>query len=46
MNYRSWAIFMGCAMLCRGDIAALWAELDGRAPHRSVNRCDRASRWR
>jgi hypothetical protein len=30
MNYRGWAIFMDCDMLCRGDIAALWAERDER----------------
>jgi len=25
MGYRGWAVFMDCDMLCRGDIAALWA---------------------
>jgi hypothetical protein len=24
MDYRGWAVFMDCDMLCRGDIAALW----------------------
>ena len=26
MGYQGWAIFMDCDMLCRGDIAELWAE--------------------
>jgi len=30
MGYRGWAIFMDCDMLCRGDIAELWAERDDR----------------
>jgi hypothetical protein len=30
MNYRGWAIFMDCDMLCRGDITALWEERDDR----------------
>ena len=24
MNYKGWAIFMDCDMLCRGDISELW----------------------
>ncbi len=27
-NYRGWAIFMDCDMLCMGDIANLWAQRD------------------
>jgi hypothetical protein len=30
MNYQGWAIFMDCDMLCRGDIAGLWAQRDDR----------------
>ena len=30
MGYRGWAIFMDCDMLCRGDIADLWALRDDR----------------
>ena len=30
MNYQGWAIFLDCDMLCRGDIAALWAQRDDR----------------
>ncbi|MCP9916678.1 hypothetical protein [Cyanobium sp. ATX 6F1] len=30
MGYGGWAIFMDCDMLCRGDIAELWAERDDR----------------
>ena len=30
MAYQGWAIFMDCDMLCRGDIAALWAQRDDR----------------
>ena len=26
MGYQGWAIFMDCDMLCRGDIAELWAQ--------------------
>ncbi len=26
MGYRGWAVFMDCHLLCRGDIAELWAE--------------------
>ncbi|HJN33555.1 MAG TPA: glycosyltransferase [Prochlorococcus sp.] len=26
MDYQGWAIFMDCDMLCRGDIAKLWAQ--------------------
>jgi len=29
-GYRGWAIFMDCDMLCRGDIAELWAARDER----------------
>lgn len=29
-GYRGWAIFMDCDMLCRGDIAELWALRDDR----------------
>jgi hypothetical protein len=28
MGYQGWAIFMDCDMLCRGDIAELWAQRD------------------
>jgi hypothetical protein len=28
MGYKGWAIFMDCDMLCRGDIANLWAQRD------------------
>jgi len=28
MGYKGWAIFMDCDMLCRGDIAELWAQRD------------------
>jgi hypothetical protein len=28
MGYRGWALFMDCDMLCRGDIAELWALRD------------------
>ena len=30
MGYQGWAIFMYCDMLCRGDIAELWAQRDDR----------------
>jgi hypothetical protein len=30
MGYRGWCIFLDCDMLCRGDIAALWAQRDDR----------------
>ncbi|MFN9622277.1 MAG: hypothetical protein ACK587_05520 [Cyanobacteriota bacterium] len=30
MGYQGWAIFMDCDMLCRGDIAELWALRDDR----------------
>jgi len=30
MGYQGWAIFMDCDMLCRADIAALWAQRDER----------------
>lgn len=30
MGYQGWGIFMDCDMLCRGDIAALWAQRDDR----------------
>ena len=30
MGYQGWAIFMDCDMLCRGDIAELWALRDER----------------
>ena len=30
MDYQGWAIFMDCDMLCRGDIAELWALRDER----------------
>lgn len=30
MGYRGWALFMDCDMLCRGDIAELWALRDER----------------
>ncbi len=29
-DYRGWAVFMDCDMLCRADIAALWALRDDR----------------
>ncbi len=29
MGYQGWAIFMDCDMLCRNDIADLWAERNG-----------------
>jgi len=29
-DYRGWAIFMDCDMLCRGDIAQLWDQRDER----------------
>lgn len=29
-DYSGWAIFMDCDMLCRGDIAELWAQRDDR----------------
>jgi hypothetical protein len=29
-GYQGWAIFMDCDMLCRGDIAELWAAKDDR----------------
>ncbi|MFL0770256.1 MAG: glycosyltransferase [Prochlorococcus sp.] len=28
MDFQGWAIFMDCDMLCRGDIAELWAQRD------------------
>ena len=28
MNYKGWAIFMDCDMLCRGDISQLWSLKD------------------
>jgi hypothetical protein len=28
MGYQGWAIFVDCDMLCRGDIAELWAQRD------------------
>jgi hypothetical protein len=28
MGYQGWAVFMDCDMLCRGDIAELWAQCD------------------
>jgi hypothetical protein len=28
MGFKGWAIFMDCDMLCRGDIADLWAQRD------------------
>ena len=28
MDYQGWAIFIDCDMLCRGDIAELWAQRD------------------
>jgi len=28
MGYEGWAVFMDCDMLCRGDVAALWAQRD------------------
>ena len=30
MGYQGWAIFMDCDMLCRGDIAELWAQRDDK----------------
>jgi len=30
MAYQGWAIFMDCDMLCRADIAQLWAQRDDR----------------
>jgi len=30
MGYQGWCIFLDCDMLCRGDIAALWAQRDDR----------------
>ena len=30
MDYRGWAVFMDCDMLCRGDIADLWKLRDDR----------------
>lgn len=30
MGYRGWAVFMDCDMLCRGDLAELWACRDDR----------------
>jgi hypothetical protein len=30
MDYRGWAVFMDCDMLCRGDIAELWELRDDR----------------
>jgi lipopolysaccharide biosynthesis glycosyltransferase len=30
MDYRGWAVFMDCDMLCRGDIAELWKLRDDR----------------
>ena len=30
MDYKGWAIFMDCDMLCRGDIAELWELRDDR----------------
>ncbi len=30
MDYQGWALFMDCDMLCRGDIADLWALRDDR----------------
>ncbi|MBE9172696.1 hypothetical protein IQ216_06215 [Cyanobium sp. LEGE 06143] len=30
MDYKGWAIFMDCDMLCRGDIAELWGLCDDR----------------
>ena len=31
MGYQGWAVFMDCDMLCRGDIAELWALRERRA---------------
>jgi hypothetical protein len=30
MDYRGWAVFMDCDMLCRGDLAELWSLRDDR----------------
>ena len=30
MGYQGWCIFLDCDMLCRGDIARLWAQRDDR----------------
>ena len=30
MNYKGWAIFMDCDMLCQDDIANLWSQRDDK----------------